>query len=207
MVSAFQRRWSTLHYQNCWYKNQWNWKWCSSYIQKSNETEKWWISNGSWFKWSVISCWSRIEFIFYISGKPEESDSENEDDPEDEEVIDKIRDRLPDDEEVLNEFLVRSLAIFMLLRNVSHSNFSLRISNPALAPTVFETKLRLRIYLKQAYNLSDKRIESYANDGSSDQSKAKPCVRKTGPCFEPMEVIQYLNHYNRNRIPKNRFGV
>jgi len=44
--------------------------------------------------------------------------------------------------------------------------------------------------------LSDKRIESYANDGSSDQSKAKPCVRKTGPCFEPMEVIQYLNHYN-----------
>ena len=56
-----------------------------------------------------------------ILGKPEESDSENEDDPEDEEVIDKIRDRLPDDEEVLNEFLVRSLAIFMLLRNVSLS--------------------------------------------------------------------------------------
>ena len=79
----------------------------------------------------------------------------------------------------------------------------------ALTPTFFrsETKLRLRIYLKQAYNLSDKRIESYANDGSSDQSKAKPCVRKTGPCFEPMEVIQYLNHYNRNRIPKIRFGV
>ena len=56
-----------------------------------------------------------------ILGKPEESDSENEDDPEDEEVIDKIRDSLPDDEEVLNEFLVRSLAIFMLLRNVSLS--------------------------------------------------------------------------------------
>ena len=57
------------------------------------------------------------------SGKPEESDSENEDDPEDEEVIDKIRERLPDDEEVLNEFLVRSLAIFMLLRNVSRTWF------------------------------------------------------------------------------------
>jgi len=69
-----------------------------------------------------------------ILGKPEESDSENEDDPEDEEVIDKIRDRLPDDEEVLNEFLVRSLAIFMLLRNVS------------LSAHAFSTA-RLRFYL------------------------------------------------------------
>ena len=69
-----------------------------------------------------------------ILGKPEESDSENEDDPEDEEVIDKIRDRLPDDEEVLNEFLVRSLAIFMLLRNVS------------LSTHAFST-VRLRLYL------------------------------------------------------------
>ena len=73
--------------------------------------------------------------IYYlILGKPEESDSENEDDPEDEEVIDKIRDRLPDDEEVLNEFLVRSLAIFMLLRNVS------------LSAHAFST-VRLRLYL------------------------------------------------------------
>ena len=55
--------------------------------------------------------------------------------------------------------------------------------------------------------MSDKRIESYANDGSSDQSKAKPCVRKTGPCFEPMEVIQYLNHYNRTRFPKIRWWL
>ena len=81
--------------------------------------------------WKLIQMVSYIMvvayWVIYISGKPEESDSENEDDPEDEEVIDKIRDRLPDDEEVLNEFLVRSLAIFMLLRNVSLSNFSLRI--------------------------------------------------------------------------------
>ena len=78
-----------------------------------------------------------LSLFFYISGKPEESDSENEDDPEDEEVIDKIRDRLPDDEEVLNEFLVRSLAIFMLLRNVSLSNSSLRILQARFDAYVF----------------------------------------------------------------------
>lgn len=73
--------------------------------------------------------------VYYlILGKPEESDSENEDDPEDEEVIDKIRDRLPDDEEVLNEFLVRSLAIFMLLRNVSLSAHAFPTYAYALKP-------------------------------------------------------------------------
>ena len=80
----------------------------------------------------------RLLSSFYILGKPDESDSENEDDPEDEEVIDKIRDRLPDDEEVLNEFLVRSLAIFMLLRNVSLSAYA--FCDPALTPTLFVVK-------------------------------------------------------------------
>ena len=79
--------------------------------------------------------------VYYlILGKPEESDSENEDDPEDEEVIDKIRDRLPDDEEVLNEFLVRSLAIFMLLRNVSlldHAFSTVRLR-------LYQVKLKLK---------------------------------------------------------------
>ena len=95
-------------------------------------------------KWKLIQMVSYIMVVafeiifFYISGKPEESDSENEDDPEDEEVIDKIRDRLPDDEEVLNEFLVRSLAIFMLLRNVSLSAYA--FCDPALTPTLFVVK-------------------------------------------------------------------
>ena len=44
----------------------------------------------------------------------DESDSEVED-PDDEEVIEKILERLPDEEHI-NSFLIRSLAIFMLLR-------------------------------------------------------------------------------------------
>ena len=83
-----------------------------------------------------------VDYWVYISGKPEESDSENEDDPEDEEVIDKIRERLPDDEEVLNEFLVRSLAIFMLLRNVSLLNFRLRIEKP----THFQPRIEAYVF-------------------------------------------------------------
>ena len=58
-----------------------------------------------------------------------------------------MRHRLPPAPQIQN-FLKRSLAIFMLLR--------------------------LRIYLKQAYNLSDKRIDSYANnDTVSDSTKSK----------------------------------
>ena len=44
-----------------------------------------------------------------------DSDSENED-PEDEDVIQRIIDRLPDGDSEINDFLTRSLAIFMLLR-------------------------------------------------------------------------------------------
>ena len=101
-------------------------------------------------KWKLIQMVSYIMlvayWVIYISGKPEESDSENEDDPEDEEVIDKIRDRLPDDEEVLNEFLVRSLAIFMLLRNVSLWNFSLRILQFRLDAYVKFVVVKLKQY-------------------------------------------------------------
>ena len=56
---------------------------------------------------------------------------------------------------------------------------------------------RLRIYLKQAYNLSDKRIEAYAKEQTNDQIKAKQCVRRTGPLFEPVEVLRFLNNYDR----------
>ena len=45
------------------------------------------------------------------------SDSEDED-PDDEEVLEKILLRLPDDETILTFFLVRSLSIFMLLRSM-----------------------------------------------------------------------------------------
>jgi len=99
-----------------------------------------------------------------------DSDSENED-PDNVDVIDRIIDRLPEAEADINDFLTRSLAIFMLLR--------------------------LRIYLKQAYNLSDKRIEAYAKEQTNDQNKAKQCVRKTGPLFEPVEVLKFLNNYDR----------
>ena len=44
-----------------------------------------------------------------------DSDSENED-PDNLDVIDRIIDRLPEAEADINDFLTRSLAIFMLLR-------------------------------------------------------------------------------------------
>jgi len=93
-------------------------------------------------------------------------DSDSDVDPDDEDAIERLRHRLPPAPQIQN-FLKRSLAIFMLLR--------------------------LRIYLKQAYNLSDKRIDSYANNDSvSDSTKSKPAMRRTGPCFEPPEVLAYL---------------
>lgn len=71
-------------------------------------------------------------------------------------MIDKIRERLPDDEEVLNEFLVRSLAIFMLLRNFSIFNprffnlsFYLRFK-----PTLIYVTLELKHNKDSAFTLN-----------------------------------------------------
>ena len=44
-----------------------------------------------------------------------DTDSENED-PDDLDVIENLLHRLPDSESEINDFLTRSLAIFMLLR-------------------------------------------------------------------------------------------
>ena len=78
--------------------------------------------------------------------KTSDNDSDSDVDPDDEDAIQRIRERLPQAGEI-NVFLRRSLSIFMLLR--------------------------LRIYLKQAYNLSDKRIDSYANSETPADTKSK----------------------------------
>jgi hypothetical protein len=76
----------------------------------------------------------------------DENDSDSDAEPDDEH-IERIRTRLPPAEDI-NIFLRRSLAIFMLLR--------------------------LRIYLKQAYNLSDKRIDTYTNsEANANDTKHK----------------------------------
>merc|ERR1712130_349230 len=72
----------------------------------------------------------------------------------------------------VNLFLRRSLAIFTLFR--------------------------LKIYLKQAYKLSDKRIQSYSNSETTADSKSKPAVRRGNVPFEPVEVLSYLMGNNRD---------
>ena len=51
----------------------------------------------------------------FLDSSKVDSDSENED-PDNEDVIDRLIYRLPDAESDINDFLTRSLAIFMLLR-------------------------------------------------------------------------------------------
>lgn len=115
------------------------------------------------------------------------NDSDSDCDPEDENMVARVKERLPGPAEVLH-FLRRALSIFMLLW--------------------------LKIYFKQAFSISDKKIDAYSNDAAAVESKSKvvlthfcslkiilmiqPASRKSGPTFEPREVIEYLAGHYRN---------
>ncbi|CBY11602.1 unnamed protein product [Oikopleura dioica] len=42
------------------------------------------------------------------------------------------------------------------------------------------------------------KIDAYSNDAAAVESKSKPASRKSGPTFEPREVIEYLAGHYRN---------
>ena len=77
---------------------------------------------------------------------PNANDSDSDCDPEDEETVIRVKNRLPGSAEVLH-FLRRALSIFMLLW--------------------------LKIYFKQAFSISDKKIDAYSNDSAAVESKSK----------------------------------
>ena len=74
------------------------------------------------------------------------NDSDSDCDPEDEDMVARVKERLPGSAEVLH-FLRRALSIFMLLW--------------------------LKIYFKQAFSISDKKIDAYSNDAAAVESKSK----------------------------------